>query len=181
MHELALDRTMNNALKRFQRNHTPNGPGVRPMTAEERDHYAQSTQDSFEMCKAADNMSFQGVAIDRDPAKGKVRWYDRQTSYGDEFNTEYVSKANATFDSRRHSFQLNTRETQRDLVEGGETRSERSLSAGHIGRSHISGIEMHRQGNTFGLVQYNIDLRHPENSVIFEQAPATARSFPQLG
>jgi hypothetical protein len=178
MHEATIDRQMNNTLARYHRNSTPLGVGTRIMTPEERDYYTHSTRDSFESCVSADNSTFDGVALDRDRSLGKIRYYDRQISHGDDFNTEFKSSAKAKYSLRNHSFQINTRETEKELVEGGETRSERSLVAGKIGKRHISGIEMHRQGNTFSMVQYDIDLRNPENSVIYEMAPATARSAP---
>lgn len=178
MHEAAIDKQMTLALARYNRNPKPEGFGVRPMTSEERDHYAEITRDHFQSCVEADNMVFQQFPVDRDLALGKIRVYDRQTSHGDDFDTEFKSTANAKYNPRNNSYQITIRDTQRDLVEGGETLSERSLAAGKIGKRHISGIEMHRQGDTFRMVQYDVDLKIPENSVIYQMAPATARSGP---
>lgn len=179
MHEVALRKQMNRTLAQFKKDPIPHGPGVRPMTPQEVESYSQVTADMYRNCEMADNMVWEGVPIDKDPAKGKIRTSDRQISHGDNQKTEYKESLKASFGGRSKAFEF-VQENSNKVLPNGEFHSETMIGAGANNIGHITGLVMERCDDSLTVTQYYIDRLHPEQSLIYRQEPTTAREFPML-
>lgn len=64
---------------------------------------------------------------------------------------------------------------------GGESQSKRHLVAGKQSAGHLNGIEMQRHGDVIQMVQYDVDLNNPKNSVVAEMKHVWVRFQARLG
>ena len=175
MYEAAIDRQMNRTLAQFQRNYRPQGPNVRAMTPKEHEVFIGTTVDQFESCVRTSDRS-DNKASDRDPSPAKIRTRDREVRQGVGSDTEFLNTSSGEYDSSRRSWTLDTREGWRVMEPGGESQSKRNVVAGKMSAGHLYGIEMQRHGDVIRMLQYDVDLNNPSNSVISEMPQQWVRS-----
>ncbi len=175
MFEAKIDRQMNRALASFQRNYRPQGPNVRPMTAIEHEVFLGSNVDQYELTSRAINKA-DNKAGDTNPEEHKVRTREREVRPGNGPSVAFEDRMVGEYDPSRRSWQLDTRESWKVQEPGGESQSKRHLVAGKQSAGHLYGIEMQRHGDVIQMVQYDVDLNNPKNSVIAEMKPVWVRS-----
>ena len=177
MHEVALNRQMKQTLAQFKKNPIPAEASARKMSESEIDEYTHRTQELYQNCQMADNLVMGGQSVDKDPSIGKVKYADRQISHGDNSKTEYKESLTASFGGRSKAFEFEHKSSNK-VLPNGEKHSETSIGAGSQNIAATTGLIMERNDDTLSVTQYYIDHLNPSNSLIYTQAPATAKGMP---
>lgn len=173
MHHLTLRENTSQQFKAFQANPNPQGRDVRAMTSEEVDRYSDFVKETFAYMKDLDNQ-----VIDHDKAKGKLDTIKKRNVSG--FSGNYTA-----LEEKKGEYTPKGANRSYNLVETHEVRHENPNSSwdqttynfGVIDGSIIAGANYDIKNNTLRVTEFRIDTANPENSVIREGKPATARGL----
>lgn len=177
MFEAAIDRQMNRAMARFQRNPKPQGANARPMTTKEHEVYTNDLYGQHEVHRREID-TWDNKAGDHDPAPRKISTREREVRQVNGQRIVHESSLKGEYDYSRGWWQSDSRKSWKVTEPKPDSYSRRDLSAGRITGNHLYGIEMRRTGDVIRMVEYDVDLNNPKNSVIAELPQAWVRDQP---